>query len=81
MIYSLLFLLRVRKLPKIEPKIKLEPTTKLIGNLIVSLIKKITLLSFELFRIPIISRKNKHKLKVAAKKIFFIINEIFILIF
>ena len=66
MIYSLLFLLRVRKLPKIEPKIKLEPTTKLIGNLIVSVIKKFTLLSFELFWIPINKITNKKELKTLS---------------
>ena len=37
------------KLPNIEPAIKLDPTTKPIGSSIVSSIKKLTLLLFELF--------------------------------
>jgi len=47
-----------RKLPKIEPSIKLEPTIKLIGSSIVSLIKKFTLFLFELFCIPINKSTN-----------------------
>ena len=53
------------KLPKIEPNIKLDPTTKLIGSLIVSFIKKLTLLLFELFCIPINKIANKQELKIA----------------
>ena len=50
--------------PKIEPNIKLEPTTKLIGSSIVSLINKFTLLLFELFCIPINKSANKQELKI-----------------
>ena len=53
------------KLPKIEPNIKLDPTTKLIGSSIVSLINKSTLLLFELFCIPINKSANKQELKIA----------------
>ena len=53
------------KHPKKEPNIKLEPTKKLIGSSIVSLIKKFTLLLFELFCIPINKNANKQKLKIA----------------
>ena len=56
----------------IEPNIKLDPTIKLIGSSIVSLINKFTLLLFELFCIPIIKRKNKQVLKIAAKNNFLI---------
>ena len=62
--YSLLILNSI-KLPKIEPNIKLDPTTKLIGSSIVSLIKKLTLLLFELFCIPINKIANKQELKIA----------------
>ena len=58
-------LLKTKKLPKIEPNIKLEPTTKLIGSSIVSLINKSTLLLFELFCIPINKIANKQELKIA----------------
>ena len=63
--FYLLFLLRSIKLPKIEPDIKLDPTKKLIGSSIVSLIKKSTLLLFELFCIPINKTVNKQVLKIA----------------
>ena len=53
------------KLPKIEPNIKLDPIKKLIGSSIVSLIKKSTLLLFELFCIPINKSANKQELKIA----------------
>ena len=53
------------KLPKIEPNMKLVPTTKLIGSSIVLLIKKSTLLLFELFCIPINRIANKQELKIA----------------
>ncbi len=53
------------KLPKNEPNIKLDPTKKLIGSSIVSLIKKSTLLLFELFCIPINKSTNKQELKIA----------------
>ena len=69
--YSL-FIPRTRKLPKIEPNIKLEPTIKLIGSSIVSLINKSTLLLFELFCIPINKIKNKQELKIIAKVNFLI---------
>ena len=48
-----------------EPNIKLEPTIKLTGSSIVSLIKKSTLLLFELFCIPINKIANKQELKIA----------------
>ena len=57
---------------------KLEPITKLIGNLTVSLIKKLTLLLLELFCIPIINNRNKQELKVAARIIFFNTSDIFL---
>jgi hypothetical protein len=53
------------KLPKIEPTIKLDPTTKIIGSSIVLLIKKSTLLLFELFCIPINKIANKQEVKIA----------------
>ena len=58
-------MLKKLKLPKIEPKIKLDPTIKLTGSSIVSLIKKSTLLLFELFCMPINKSKNKLELKIA----------------
>ena len=60
---------------------KLEPITKLIGNLTVSLIKKLTLLLLELFCIPIINNRNKQELKVAARIIFFKTSDIFLTFF
>ena len=57
---------------------KLDPITKLIGNLTVSLIKKLTLLLLELFCIPIINNRNKQELKVAARIIFFNTSDIFL---
>ncbi len=57
-------MLKTLKLPKIEPKIKLDPTIKLTGSSIVSLIKKSTLLLFELFCMPINKSKNKQELKI-----------------
>ncbi len=56
----------------IEPNIKLDPTIKLIGSSIVSLIKKSTLLLFELFCIPINKTINKQELNIAAKNNFLI---------
>ena len=55
----------MKKLPTIEPNIKLDPTIKLIGSSIVSLIKKSTLLLLELFCIPINKNTNKQELKIA----------------
>ena len=69
--YSLL-ILGIRKLPKIEPNIKLEPIIKLIGSSIVSSIIKSTLLLFELFCIPIIKARNKQELKITDKNNFLI---------
>ena len=63
---------KLTKLPKIEPNIKLEPTIKLIGSSIVSLINKSTLLSFELFCIPINKSANKQEWEIAEYKSFFI---------
>ena len=68
----------LKKLPITEPHIKLEPITKLIGNLTVSFIKKLTLLLLELFCIPIIKNRNKQELKVVAKIIFFNVNDIYV---
>ena len=65
-------MLKLIKLPKMEPKIKLEPTKKLIGSSIVSLIKKFTLLLFELFCIPINKSTNKQELKITEKNNFLI---------
>jgi len=45
--------------PARDPEIKLVPMIKLIGNVIVSFIKKLTFPLFELFWIPIIKIKNK----------------------
>ena len=58
------------KLPTIEPNIKLDPTIKLIGSSIVSLIKKSTLVFFELFCIPINKIRNRQELKIAVKNNF-----------
>ena len=46
---------------------KLTPIIKLIGNLIVSFIKRFTLLFWLLFCIPIISNKNREKLNKIEK--------------
>ena len=54
-----------------DPNIKLDPTMKLIGSSIVSLIKKSTLFLFELFCIPINKSTNKEELKIAVKNNFF----------
>ena len=51
---------------------KLIPTMKLIGKLIVSFIIKFTLVCFELFCMPIIKSKNKDKLNPNAKSNFLI---------
>ena len=69
--YSLL-ISRTRKLPVIEPNIKLEPTIKLIGSSIVLSINMFTLLLFELFCIPINKTKNKQELKMTTKNNFLI---------
>ena len=71
-------ILILKKLPIIEPPIKLEPIIKLIGNLTVSFIKKLTLLLLELFCIPIINNRNKQELKVNAKNNFFNIKDIYL---
>ena len=71
-----MFKLRLKKLPSKEPLIKLAPIIKLIGNLIVSLIKKLTLLLLELFCIPTIKKRNKQELKAVAKIIFFNMTDI-----
>jgi len=72
-----LVILILKKLPIIEPPIKLEPITKLIGNLTDSFIKKLTLLLLELFCIPIINNRNKQELKVNAKTNFFNTKDIY----
>ena len=53
-----------------DPLIKLAPTIKLIGNSIESAFKKVTLLLFELFCIPIINIKNKQELNETTKNNF-----------
>ena len=53
-----------------EPLIKLVPMMKLIGNLIVSLIIKLTFFWEELFCIPMINIKNIVKLNVKLIKNF-----------
>ena len=59
-----------KKLPVIEPDMKLTPTIKLIGKATVSFLNKLIFLLFELFCIPIINSKNKQELKVIEKIIF-----------
>ena len=59
-----------KRLPNIDPLIKLLPIIKLIGNSIVSFIKKFIFPLLELFWIPIIKSKNKQELKVILKNIF-----------
>ena len=56
-----------KKLPVIDPVMKLIPTIKLIGKGIVSVLKKLTFLLLELFCMPIINNKNKQELKVIEK--------------
>ena len=55
-----------------DPNIKLDPTKKLIGSSIVSLIRRFTLLLFELFCIPINKIRNKQELKIDANNNFLI---------
>ena len=69
-----------KKLPVIEPDMKLTPTIKLIGKAIVSLLNKLTFLLVELFCIPIINNKNKQELKVIEKINFLNDSDIFILL-
>ena len=76
-LWLLLIKLIFKRLPIIEPPIKLEPITKLTGNFTVSFFKKLTLVLLELFCIPIINNRNKQELKVLAKIIFFNINDIY----
>ncbi len=68
--YFSLSLLKSKKLPKIDPNIKLDPNTKLIGSSMVSFNNKFTLLLFELFWIPINKRTNKQELKTDEKNNF-----------
>jgi hypothetical protein len=67
----------VKRLPVNEPLIKDSPIMKLIGKDIDSLDIKLTFLLSELFCMPIINIKNKAKLKVREKNIFFKIIIIF----
>ena len=60
---------------------KFVPIIKLIGNLIVSFIRKLTLLLLELFCIPIINKQNKQELKIIAKIIFFNVIDIYLLLY
>ena len=66
-----------KKLPVIEPDMKLTPTIKLIGKAIVSFLNKLTFPLLELFCIPIINNKNKQELKVTEKINFLKAPEIF----
>ena len=66
----------VKRLPEIDPVIKLTPIMKLIGRFIVSLKIKLTLPFFELFCMPIINIKNKDKLNVKVKNNFLKSNDI-----
>ena len=50
---------------------KLTPIMKLTGKLTVSLKRRFIFLLFELFWIPIINNKNKERLNVIVKNIFF----------
>ena len=61
----------VRRLAQIDPLMKLTPIMKLTGRLTVSLIRRFIFLLFELFWIPIINNKNKERLNVIVKNIFF----------
>lgn len=61
----------VRRLAQIDPLMKLTPIMKLTGKLTVSLIRRFIFLLFELFCIPIINNKNKERLNVIIKNIFF----------
>ena len=69
-LYSLLIFIS-SKFPKREPKIKLDPTIKLMGSSMVSSMNKLTLLLFELFCIEINRVKNKQVLNIAVKNNFF----------
>ena len=51
----------------IDPLIKLEPIIKLTGNSIELVLRKLTLLLFELFCIPIIKIRNKDELNANKK--------------
>ena len=53
------------------------PIMKLTGKLTVSLIMRFTFLLLELFCMPIIRSKNKERLNVSVKNIFFKGNNIF----
>ena len=64
--------MKIIRFPEKEPKMKLDPTIKLIGSSIVSLINKFTLALFELFCIPINKSANKQELKIAEKNNFLI---------
>ena len=59
-----------KKLPVIEPDMKLTPTIKLIGKAIVSVLNKLIFLLLELFCMPIINNKNRQELKVIEKNNF-----------
>ena len=62
----------MRKFPIKDPDIKLTPIIKLIGKSIVLLMRKFTLLLFELFWMAITNIKNKVELKKILKIIFLI---------
>ena len=62
--------LDVRRLPVIDPLMKLTPIIKLSGNFTVSVVIKLIFTLFILFCIPIIKSKNKDKLNETAKKSF-----------
>ena len=63
--------MKLKILPTIEPLIKQIPTIKLIGKLTDSVFNKYIFSFFELFCMAIINIKNKIKLNVNVKNIFF----------
>ena len=59
-----------KRLPIIDPLMKLVPIIKLTGKLTVSSNNRSTLLLLELFCMPIINKKNKQELKIKFKNNF-----------
>ena len=60
----------LKRLPIIDPLMKLVPIIKLTGKLTVSSNNRSTLLLLELFCMPIINKKNKQELKIKFKNNF-----------
>tara|TARA_Y100000991_G_C21784462_1_gene268611 strand:+ start:160 stop:327 length:168 start_codon:yes stop_codon:yes gene_type:complete len=52
---------KIKKLPAIDPQMKLPPTINPIGKLADLLFSKLTLVLVELFWIPIIKIRNKEE--------------------